>query len=160
MRPAREITSEDENHRFIDMMTGGPVTDATRATTSRRDGVEPEPVGTLVVKMFRVTGYDPDCDGSLMARLDNIGVDGQSTGWEADCLGLYPDSTWVIEDEQELQRFSDRVDAISLLDEIDRISAVGRENRPESQKGEFADGWDKGWDDAIAIIRDILRMRA
>ena len=73
-----------------------------RAVTIRRDPVEPVPVGTYVAMVFRVTGYDPDCDGHLMARLENVDADGDSTGWEPTHLGLYPESTWVVGGPGEL----------------------------------------------------------
>lgn len=63
MRPANKITAESENFR----LEGGFI---------KRDPVEPEPVGTIVLKVFRVTGYDSDCDGSLMARMENIDSQG------------------------------------------------------------------------------------
>lgn len=91
MRPAREITPEDEHFR---MERRGPF------EVIMRDGVEPEPVGTIVLKAFRVTGYDSDCDGSLMARLDQIDRDGEWTGWSPDKLGLSPDDTLVVSPEE------------------------------------------------------------
>lgn len=88
MRPVKNITAEAENFRvergFI-----------------KRDAVEPEPVGTIVMCAFRITGYDPDCDGSLMARLEAIDKDGAPTGWETKCHGLYP-STDLVVTQQEL----------------------------------------------------------
>ena len=76
------------------------------AVTSKVDPVERVPVGTYVVKVFRVTGYDQDCDGSLMARLANVGADGESSGWEVTHIGLYPDSTWVVDGPDELDRLT------------------------------------------------------
>jgi len=73
-----------------------------RAVTIRRDPVEPVPVGSYVAMVFRVTGYDPDCDGHLMARLENVDADGESTGWDSTHLGLYPESTWVVDGPGEL----------------------------------------------------------
>jgi hypothetical protein len=73
-----------------------------RAMTPRRDPVEPVPVGTYVAMVFRVTGYDQDCDGSLMARLENVDADGKTTGWEESAIGMYPDSTWVVDGPGEL----------------------------------------------------------
>jgi hypothetical protein len=70
----------------------------------RRDPVEPEPVGTLIAQVFRITGYDQDCDGSLMARLEAVDFNGQPTGWEPTHLGLYPDTAVVLEDPAELLR--------------------------------------------------------
>jgi hypothetical protein len=102
IRRTPEITAEQENHRLVPL-AGGP---GFSAVMSKVDPVERVPVGTYVVKVFRVTGYDPDCDGSLMARLDNVGADGKSSGWEVTHLGLYPDSTWVIDGPGELDRLA------------------------------------------------------
>ena len=89
MRPVRQITAEEENFRLE------PIGGARRAAI-RRDPIEPEPVGTIVLMAFRVTGYDPDCDGSLMARVEHIDKDGEPTGWEPTHLGLYPDADLVV----------------------------------------------------------------
>jgi hypothetical protein len=55
-----------------------------------------------VAVVFRITGYDRDCDGSLMARLEAVDNHGFTTGWTQDCLGLYPDTALVIESPFEL----------------------------------------------------------
>jgi hypothetical protein len=101
MRPAREITAEEENYRNENMFAGD-----SRFMVSKRDPVEPEPVGTIVLKAFRIVGYDKDCDGSLMARLECIDKDGEATGWEPKYIGLYPDTTLVV-DSQELRSLFD-----------------------------------------------------
>jgi hypothetical protein len=88
-RRVPEITGQ-ENARLV------PVP-GLRAVTLKRDPVEPVPVGSYVAVVFRVTGYDPDCDGHLMARLENVGADGESTGWEPTHLGLYPECTWIVD---------------------------------------------------------------
>lgn len=90
--------SDRENARLEPIDLGPRV----RAVTLRRDPVEPVPVGAYVAMVFRVAGYDPDCDGSLMARLENVGADGETTGWNQNCLGLHPDNTWVIDGPGEL----------------------------------------------------------
>ena len=87
MRPANKITAESENFR----LEGGFI---------KRDPVEPEPVGTIVLKVFRVTGYDSDCDGSLMARMENIDSKGGATGWEVDSIGIYPDCDLVVSPDE------------------------------------------------------------
>lgn len=102
MQRVRQITSAEENHRFVPFASGT----GFNAVTSKVDPVEPVPVGTVVAMVFRVTGYDPDCDGSLMARLEAITADGEATGWEPTQLGLYPGSTWELEDPGELDRLS------------------------------------------------------
>ena len=96
IRRIPEITAERENLRRVRL--------SPNMHTPRRDPVEPVPVGTVVAKVFRVTGYDSDCDGSLMARLESVGADGDPTGWEPVNLGLYPDTTWVLDDPAELDR--------------------------------------------------------
>lgn len=89
MRPVRKITAAEENFRME------PVPD-TDFSLIRRDPVEPEPVGTIILQAFRISGYGRDCDGSLMARLENIDKNGEPTGWETKCIGLYPDTSLVI----------------------------------------------------------------
>ncbi len=88
-----EVTAEAERFR---LERRGPF------LTPRRDPIEPVPVGSFVVMVFRVTGYDPDCDGSLMARVAHVDREGEPTGWEARALGLYPDSTVQIDAPAEL----------------------------------------------------------
>jgi hypothetical protein len=95
IRRVPEIAAERENFR-LEPVPG------FHAMTPRRDPVEPVPVGTYVAMVFRVTGYDPDCDGSLMARLENVDADGKTTGWEESAIGMYPDSTWVVDSPGEL----------------------------------------------------------
>lgn len=80
MRPIREITAEEEDFRIES--SGG-------FNMIRRDPVEPEPVGSILLIPFRIVGYDQDCDGSLMARLENIDAEGEQTGWDAKRVGLY-----------------------------------------------------------------------
>lgn len=104
MRPVREITAAEENFRTE------PVP-GLAAHTVRRDPVEPEPVGTHIAMVFRITGYDRDCDGSLMARLEQVGRDGRTTGWEAKHLGLYPDTDMVLESPGELWDLAERGNA-------------------------------------------------
>ena len=98
LRPVPEITAEQENFRMEPLAVG----ENFRAMMGRRDPVEVVPVGTYVVKVFRVTGYDPDCDGSLMARLESVDKEGEATGWEVNCIGLYPDTSLIIDDPKEL----------------------------------------------------------
>jgi len=54
----------------------------------KRDPIEPERVGAIVLLPFRVTGYDRDCDRSLMARLEGIDADGNATGWDVNSVGI------------------------------------------------------------------------
>ncbi len=103
MRPIPEITAEQENFRTESMLGIDP-----RFYVVRRDPVEPVPVGTIIACAFRVTGYDRDCDGSLMARLEQVDAAGDATGWETNHLGLYPDVDVVLDDPGELQRLATR----------------------------------------------------
>jgi len=91
MRPVRRITAEEENFRTEELIPGNP-----RFVVFRRDPIEPEPVGTIILKAFRIVGYDKDCDGSLMARLYNINFDGEETGWDVTNIGLYPNDGVVV----------------------------------------------------------------
>lgn len=93
MRPVREITAEEENFRTEPWIGG-------THRIVRRDFVEPEPVGTIVLMAFRVTGYDRDCDGSAMARLEHLSEDGSGSGWAPTHLGLYPDTDLVVTFEE------------------------------------------------------------
>jgi hypothetical protein len=103
IRRIPEITAEQEHFRlepvFTDLGTAGVV-------TARRDPVEPVPVGTYVAMVFRVTGYDPDCDGSLMARLACVSRDGAATGWTENCIGLHPGCMWVVDGPGELDQMA------------------------------------------------------
>jgi hypothetical protein len=95
MRTVREITAEEENFR-IEPMEG-----MERIGFIKRDPVEPEPAGTLIIMAFRIIGYDKDCDGSLMARLAQIDmVDLEETGWDVNNIGLYPQSDLVVTNEE------------------------------------------------------------
>ena len=91
MRPIREITAEEENFR-VEAIAGFSVV--------RRDSIKPEPEGTIILKAFRVTGYDRDCDGGLMARLENIDSKCASTGWEENCIGMDSTSGLVVTEEE------------------------------------------------------------
>jgi hypothetical protein len=100
----KRIPEIDDNARIVPLASG-PGFDAV---TIKRDPVEPVPVGTYVVMVFRVTGYDQDCDGSLMARLAQVDRHGEESGWEPTQIGLYPDSDLIVDDPDELWRTLDR----------------------------------------------------
>lgn len=94
VEPVPEITAQQERFRMVHdrgMRTG----------RIERDPVEPVPVGTEIAMIFRVAGYDPDCDGSLMARLEHICSHGESSGFEISLIGLYPDGALVVKDRSE-----------------------------------------------------------
>lgn len=92
MRPVRDITPDEQNHRIVEFAPG--------MFSSKVDGIQPEPVGTIIVTAFRITGYRPDCDGSLMAELEHIDRDGNATGWTENSVGLYPDTDLVVTPEE------------------------------------------------------------
>lgn len=95
MRPVREITAEEENFRLEDRGIPG-------MSMIKRDPIEPEPVGTLILMAFRIVGYDKDCDGSLMARLEQVEMSNpkETTGWEVHNIGLYPQTDLVVTEEE------------------------------------------------------------
>ena len=98
MRRIREITAEEENFRIED---AGVTKQSSTFGLIRRDPVETEPIGTIILKPFRITGYDPDCDGSLMARLEGVSLDDlEPTGWDVTNVGLYPSSGFVVTEEE------------------------------------------------------------
>lgn len=99
MRPIHKVTAEEENFRLEPI---GTTPDGATAGLVRRDPVKPEPEGTIVLLPFRVTGYDRDCDRSLMVRLENIDFNGETTGWEVDSVGL--GDGFVITQEQLTKR--------------------------------------------------------
>jgi len=86
MRPVRKITAEEENFR-VERFEGFP------CGVIKRDPVEPAPVGTIIIKAFKVTGYVPDCDGSLMAQLENVDKNLVETGWSETNVGICSNST-------------------------------------------------------------------
>jgi hypothetical protein len=95
MRTVRKITAKEENFRTEPFGGVGEII--------KRDFVKPEPEGTIVLMAFRITGYNQDCDGSAMARLDNIDRNGETTGWSVTNMGLSHEDTLVIT-KQELKK--------------------------------------------------------
>ena len=99
MRLVREITNEEENFR-----TERP--DGFPFDVIRCDPVEAEPVGTIVLMPFRVVGFDPDCDRSLMARLEYLSLDDSALDGAGEDIdkehhhlrnfGLYPTTGFVV----------------------------------------------------------------
>jgi len=102
MRPVKEVTASEENFRLE------PVNRSISVV--KRDPVKPEPEGTIILKAFRITGYDQDCDGSLMARLDCIDKEGRDTGWSQSRLGLYSDAEVVVSMDEWQGMFEDNDD--------------------------------------------------
>lgn len=113
MRLIREITSEEENFRTV---PNGPF------VTFKRDPVQPEPIGTIVLIPHRIVGYDPDCDGSLMARLELVSHGEEFDPVDDEILnapkevaaryagvstnhGLYPDSGFVVTPDELKEMF-------------------------------------------------------
>ena len=89
MRKVRSVTAEEENFRTEPFV-------GNNMRIVRRDFVKPEPEGTIILMAFKITGYDQDCDGSAMARLDNIDFNGDATGATLTHYGLYPESDLVV----------------------------------------------------------------
>jgi hypothetical protein len=104
LRSVRETTAEEENFRTEPLPV--PITNVEMI---RRDPVEPEPVGSFIVMVFRVTGYDPDCDGGLLARMEHVDREGTATGWEVDHIGLYPDCDLVVDYPRTLWELSESI---------------------------------------------------
>ena len=94
LRPVRRVTAEEEDFRIETAVPGNP--QLSHFGVIKRDMVKPEPEGTIVLMAFRVTGYDQDCDGGAMARLEHIDKDGETTGWTPDKIGLYPEADLVV----------------------------------------------------------------
>lgn len=99
MRPVKEPTAKEENFR-TELIAGGAF------EAIRRDFVEPEPVGTIILMAFRITGYDKDCDGGAMVRAEHITKSGSITGWDISHIGLYDDSALVISAEELPELFN------------------------------------------------------
>ena len=96
MRPVHYITAQEENFR-LEAIPG------TDARMIRRDYVEPEPRGTIVLLAFRITGYSADCDGSALVCLEQIDINGEETGWSENSIGLYETSALVLSGIEELK---------------------------------------------------------
>lgn len=97
MRYTKEISTKKENFRLEPLFD----TKNNQSSIIKRDPIKSEPEGTIILKAFRIIGYDQDCDGSLMARIENINfTEAESTGWEESGIGLYPESTIVITEEE------------------------------------------------------------
>ncbi len=96
LRPVRTISAEEENFRVVNMQHKY-LPDLPTMSVIKRDPVEPEPVGTYVIQVFRISGYDQDSDGSLMARMENVDNEGNTTGWCVDKISLSWNDTLVVD---------------------------------------------------------------
>ena len=96
--------SEQENVQIV------PIEGWPGAVTFRRMPVESVPAGTYIAMVFRVTGYDPDCDGSLMARLEHVDEHGEPTGWTPTSIGLRPSTDVIVDDPGELFRLANEAE--------------------------------------------------
>lgn len=92
----RTFVPSDDNARLVPSSVDG------RLASLRYDTVPTVPVGSYVAMVFRVTGYDRDCDGSAMARLEQVDRHGRTTGWEVTHLGLYPQCDVLVDDPHDL----------------------------------------------------------
>lgn len=98
----RRLPKVDENVRLEPV---GRNVEGNTIARVKRDFVPPLPVGSYIVTVFRVAGYTPDCDGSAMARLENVGFDGEPTGWVGENIGLYEDCVLVVDHPGNLLTF-------------------------------------------------------
>jgi len=98
IKKIKEITAKEENFRTEQNEFG--------FHNIRRDSIEPVPIGTHIVMVFKVIGYDKDCDGSLMARLAHVDKNGEPTGWAPTHLGLYPDTDWIVDSPDEIDKLA------------------------------------------------------
>lgn len=95
------LPEPDENDRVVPFMPDIDP-DGSRFLTVKRDFVKPVPEGTYIAMIFRVSGYDADCDGSAMARFEHVDRHGEPTGWEPAQLGLYADTDVVLDGPGDL----------------------------------------------------------
>ena len=100
IRKIKEITAEEENFR----VEQSPVD--SRIGVIKRDFVAPVPINSYIIKVFKVTGYDQDCDGSALARLAAVDNKGDTTGWVQHNIGLYEDTGWLIDHPEELDELA------------------------------------------------------
>lgn len=97
----RTFERPDENDRVVPLFPDGKM---AQMSTVKRDFVPTVPVGSYVVMVARVTGYDPDCDGSAMARLEFVDRNAKPNGWRTDSIGLYPESDLLVDHPNDLWR--------------------------------------------------------
>jgi len=117
MRPCREITEEEENFR-IEMV--GPF-----GGVIKRDPVAPEVIGTVIILAFRIAGYSQDFDGSLMANLEEIDHNLETTGLTIENVGLYPQSG-LVATEDELAELFNRASCAGLTPVAGDVAGSGQ----------------------------------
>ncbi len=93
MRPLKDV-SKEENFR--------PQVIGPGMVTTMRTPVEPEPVGSIVLVPFRVTGYEVDDNGNCKARLEQVNAKGDTNGWKPEARWLQSQDALVVE-QDELQ---------------------------------------------------------
>ena len=111
MRLARSISAEEENFRIEP--AGHHPTKDIRYGIIRRDPVEPEPVGTIILEASIIVGYDRDCDGSLMARIKSTGLTLEELEYDLSHIdkddytkrnwGIYPSTSIVITKDELIE---------------------------------------------------------
>jgi hypothetical protein len=148
MRPIKEITSKQENFR-IEQKKGSPF------RVARVDFIEPEPVGTIILMAFRITGYDRDCDGSAMVRAEHINKDGDCSGWDIDSIGLNSDSELVVGSEELPSLFKDTKNPYTVdsthTDPAEKETALALKYR---QRAREAEGLLAVAEKALEVYRD------
>lgn len=91
-RPGRRPRTDRES-----APQGGPMP----AQSAQEIEVLKPPIGSYVVQVFRIDGYDPDVgetpETATMARLAAVDANGEATGWEPNCVGLYDTTARVID---------------------------------------------------------------
>lgn len=113
-RKILEITAEMENFRLERV--------SPNIVVPRRDSIEPVPVGTIVAMPFRVVGYKKDCDGSLMAELDNLNSTGGDTGWRPKNIGVSDTDSVILDSAEDLFKVEKKFEALRKVQE--RICAA------------------------------------
>lgn len=118
----RPLPEREDTARYV------PI-EGMNAVTTRRVFIEPVPVGTYVAMTFRVTGYEPDCDGSALAQVEHVDRRGEATGWEADHIGLSPNTDVILDAPGDLHKLAEarrrpQVDAEVVYELGRRLSAA------------------------------------
>lgn len=93
MRPLKDV-SKEENFR--------PQVIGPGMVTTMRTPTEPEPVGSIVLVPFRITGYEIDGNGNCKARLEHVNADGETNDWQPEPRRLQSSDALVVE-QGELQ---------------------------------------------------------